>query len=56
MNYIVNLFRSRQQDPTPRRPHRSPAEQLDAMQAMQVPDGPLLPAVHRADRRRLDPA
>jgi hypothetical protein len=42
MNYIVNLFRSRQQDPTLAVPPFT-AEQLAAMQAMRMPEGPLLP-------------
>ena len=43
MNYIVNLFRSRQQDPSLAHPPFS-AEQLATMQAGTVPSGPLLPA------------
>jgi len=43
MNYIVNLFRSRQQDPSLAVPPFS-AEQLVTMQAGTVPSGPLLPA------------
>ena len=45
MNYIVNLFRSRQQDPTLTAAPFSP-EQLATMQAMHMPDGPLLPPIH----------
>lgn len=45
MNYIVNLFRSRQQDPTLTTAPFT-AEQLATMQAMQMPDGPLLPPIH----------
>ena len=43
MNYIVNLFRSRQQDPSLADALFS-AEQLATMQAGTVPSGPLLPA------------
>ena len=42
MNYIVNLFRSRQQDPSLHDRPFSP-EQLATMQNGRVPDGPLLP-------------
>ena len=45
MNYIVNLFRSRQQDPTLAVAPFT-AEQLATMQTMQMPDGPLLPPIH----------
>jgi hypothetical protein len=42
MNYIVNLFRSRQQDPSLAAAPFSP-EQVATMQSGQVPSGPLLP-------------
>ena len=42
MNYIVNLFRSRQQDPGLADAPFS-REQLATMQSGHVPDGPLLP-------------
>ena len=52
MNYIVNLFRGRQQDPS-LRPRPFNAGQLAAMQAARMPDGPLLPS---APGRRRPPA
>ena len=42
MNYIVNLFRSRQQDPC-LAAHRSPTNSSTAMQAGQVPTARCLP-------------
>ena len=50
MNYIVNLFRSRQQDPTLAAAPFT-ADQLAAMQAGRVPDGPLLPPSQPPTRR-----
>ena len=42
MSYIVNLFRGRQRDPS-FDVHPFTADQLTAMRAGRVPDGPLLP-------------
>lgn len=49
MSYIVNLFRSRQQDETLAEPPFS-AEQLAVLQEGRLPPPPLLPPRHRATR------